>query len=122
MDDPEKCQNLAIRVLGLAVSSVRLTREQQMDVINRTFHGAPQCLTRKPLQLEAKSPYEIRVHLGDAVPEQSVREALATRKHGVSPFVYDRLGGGRTGRAGSRVDDRAACGVVSTAITRTRGP
>jgi len=30
------------------------------------------------IALEAKSPYELRVHLGDAVPEQSVREALAS--------------------------------------------
>jgi len=28
--------------------------------------------------LEARSPYELRVHLGDDVPEQSVRDALAT--------------------------------------------
>lgn len=29
-----------VRVPGYAVNFVRLTREQQMDVINRTFHGA----------------------------------------------------------------------------------
>ena len=32
----------------------------------------------QPVSLEAKSPFELRVHLGDAVPEQSVREALAS--------------------------------------------
>jgi pyruvate formate lyase activating enzyme len=53
-----------------------------------------------PVSIAAKSPFELRVHLGDKVPEQSVREALASGDMG---FLHSYTTGSTVDGPGVRV-------------------
>ena len=53
-----------------------------------------------PVTLSAKSPFELRVHLGDGTPEQTVREALASGDLG---FLHSYTTGSAVDGPGVRV-------------------
>jgi len=60
----------------------------------------PQDETQGPVSLAAKSPYELRVNLGERVPEQDLRTALATGDMG---FLHSFTSGSAVDGPGMRV-------------------
>ena len=107
MDHPEKYPSLTIRVSGYAVNFVRLTREQQMDVINRTFHGAA-CPELTHAADAARGEQPVRASRQPRAPTAGDRRpgGARDRRHGLSALVHHRRHRRRTGRAGRRLDGR----------------
>ena len=101
MDHPEKYPSLTIRVSGYAVNFVRLTREQQMDVINRTFHGGGRmpehAAPTRPLEATARSSF---ASTGTDVPDRTSATALATGDMG---FLHSFTTGSTVDGPGVRV-------------------
>ncbi len=60
--------------------------------------------TAAKVRLEAKSPYEMRVHLGDHVPDMDVKSALKTGDLGFLHSLHHRIDGRWAGHPARRLD------------------
>ena len=117
-------RSLTIRVSGYAVNFVRLTREQQMDVINRTFHGATAMMpetTAQPTSARGEEPVRAARQSGR---RRAARPTSARRSTtGDIGFLHSFTTGSAVDGPGVRVVAWTAgcsCAAV-TATTRTPG-
>ena len=103
MEHPEKYPSLTIRVSGYAVNFVRLTREQQLEVIQSYFSHVLTTMELKSSHPEVPligSPFDLRLSLSEKIGEMDIRSALESGEWG---FVHSFQTGSGVDGPGVRI-------------------
>lgn len=77
---PEKYPQLTVRVSGYAVNFIKLTKEQQDDIISRTFHSSINPASDKTTALETSAKTKVRESKGAMTVPSDFRNSPKTTR------------------------------------------